>query len=647
MKTSYLALCAGCLAMQPALAQDSEPFELDPIIISGGLTPIAAQKYGRAVSVITSEDLERRQIAHAADALRALPGVAVSQSGGAGGFTQVRIRGAEGNHTLVLIDGVDVAGPESGEFDFAGLLAADIERIEVLRGPQSSIYGSNAIGGVISITTKTATEPGISASAGIEGGSDGSIGANVAIRQRTDRARLSFSAARRFSRGFDISADPFGQADSDDKSTINARAEYDVSDALTVGATLRYMDRTSDYDYFNWGAPRKEDLVQDQDLDTKRKELIGSVFADLDTLDGRLTHSFFASMADFDMLNRDDKKNTSDTSSGRQVLRYRGTFALDAATVDEANHTLSALLERKHETFQNNDASLVYDLAQLDKQERTLNGYVLEYRGSFIDAIDLQASLRYDDNDKFEDFTTYAVGASYRLPNDSTRLHASIGTGVQNPTMYEQFGFNPGQFEGNPDLEPEQSFGWDLGVEQRFWGDRAIIDVTYFRDELTDEIISVYDPITFVARPENADGKSKRQGVEFAGSLDLDNGLSFGLDYTYLDAEDPDQAREVRRPKHEMGLRADYRLPNEKTRLGLDLRAVAGLTDIDFTAPSFGSENVDLDDYVIANITAQHDVTDQIQLYARIENLFDTDYEELDGYATQGRILFAGLRAKF
>lgn len=182
------------------------PLALDPIIVSGGLTPVPAQEFGRAVSIVTAEELERSQTQYVADALRALPGVAVSRTGGVGGLTQVRIRGAEGNHTVVLIDGVEASAPENGEFDFGGLLTADIARIEVLRGPQSAIYGSNAIGGVISITTKQAEVEGTSYAAQAEAGTDGTVGGQLAARLLTDRANVSLSVAARDVGGYDTVA---------------------------------------------------------------------------------------------------------------------------------------------------------------------------------------------------------------------------------------------------------------------------------------------------------------------------------------------------------------------------------------------------------------------------------------------------------
>ncbi|MEQ9676067.1 MAG: TonB-dependent receptor plug domain-containing protein, partial [Roseovarius indicus] len=246
-----LGLLATTILATPATAE--ETYDLGTLVISGGLTPVEAREYGRAATVLTEEEIEESGEQYVADVLRSLPGVAVSRTGGFGGRTQVRLRGHESNHTLVLIDGVEVAAPDQGEYDFAGLLTADIARIEIIRGPQSALYGSNAIGGVISITTKRPTEPGISGEVGFEVGSDGTYEGRIAVRQQSDRGQLSFSAARRETDGFDISGTPGGEDDGDLNRTYNLTGRFFVTDALTVGGTLRHVDRVSDTDGFVFG----------------------------------------------------------------------------------------------------------------------------------------------------------------------------------------------------------------------------------------------------------------------------------------------------------------------------------------------------------------------------------------------------------
>ncbi len=643
-----LIMAASLLASGVAAAQDVEPFLLDTIIVGGGLTPIEAEQYGRSVTVVTAEDLERQQVRHAAEALRALPGVEVSQTGGVGGLTQVRIRGAEGNHTLVLIDGVEVNNPASGGYDFSNLLADDIERIEVLRGPQSSVFGSNAIGGVINIITKSATEPGFHGTAEAEIGNEESGGAAASLRYADDRARLSLSAARRVTGGYDVSNTPGGDDDGDANTTLNARGEFDLTENITIGGTLRYVDQNSEYDQFNFGAATEEGLVTSADLEQDIENFFGSAYIRSEHFGGRYRSDLFFAYANMDSINTDAGAKTSDFTTTRTNLRYRGTVALDAPQVDSASQIVSFLVEGKQETFQNNDACLVFDPAMLEKQTRQLYGYVLEYRGGFFDdALNLQATARYDQNDDFEDTTTWSVGVSYLLPNRTTRFHASAGTGVQNPTMYEQFGYNPGTWIGNPDLIPEESIGYDIGVEQRLWNDRAVLGLIYFNQDLTNEISSTYDYVTGESTPVNLDGESHRQGIEASVEVQPVTGLTVGVDYTWLDATDPDGEIEVRRPVNELGVRVSYLFPNGKTRLGADLRYVSDLWDFDYTSPSFGSELTRLDDYTVVNLTAQHELTDHILLTGRVQNLFDEEYEEVQGYLAPPRTFYVGLRGRF
>jgi vitamin B12 transporter len=648
MSRSLKTVLAASTAIfaSPVLAQD-EPYDLGTIFVSGGLTPIEGSAYGRAGSVLTEEEIEKRNAVYVADLLRSLPGVSVSRTGAFGSVTQVRLRGHEGNHTLVLIDGVEVAAPNTAEYDFSGLLAADIERIEVIRGPQSALYGSNAVGGVISITTKSASEPGFSGQIGVEVGSDGTTEGRLALRLNTGRGQLSFSTARRETGGFDISGTPGGEDDGDLNRTYNLKGRYQVNDVLTIGGSLRHVDRTGDSDSSVFGAPNRAGLVVDDLSGTALQEIYGGMFAELETLGGRLVNRVDLSFGIIDRqgVNGAGARN-ADNSGTRAKVAYRGTVALDADTLANANHTLTFATEWERLTYKENDPTIVFNPGQLVKRSREQTAIALEYQGDFGNGFALQGSLRHDFNDRFEDFTTYAIGASYVLPNQITRLHASYGTGVQNPTLIEQFGFFA-NFAGNPNLEPEQSKGWDFGIEQKFLGGRGLIDITYFNEELTDEITSVFNPGTGLSTPVNQAGKSDRQGIEVAANLAITSRLDMSLSYTWLDAENPDGSVEVRRPEHEALLQLGYLMPNDRTRLNLEVQHVAGLFDSDFTAPAFGASSVKLQDYTLVHFGFSHDITDDVQVYGRLHNVTDESYSELDGYATQGRTAFFGVTASF
>ncbi|MEM7599570.1 MAG: TonB-dependent receptor [Pseudomonadota bacterium] len=642
MKTHRLAALAmsTILAAQPVLSQDS--LDLGTLILSGGLTPIEEQRYGRSATVVTADEIETSGAQYITDVLRRVPGVAVSRSGSFGGFTQVRIRGNEGNHTLVLIDGVEAA-TTGNEFDFGGLLAADIERIEVLRGPQSSLYGSNAIGGVISITTKRATEPGVSGRFSSEVGTDGTVASSVALGAKGARGDINLSFTRNKTDGFDISGTN-GEDDGDLNLTYNLNGRYALTDTITIGGTLRHVNRDSDVDGSNitLGSPA---AVNDDASFNKEKETFVSVFAEVSTFGGRLQNridysyyeqtarSFTVAFAPF------PGGGNFNTKEERNKFAYRGTLALDSSDVDTANHLLTGAFEYEDESFQVTSGTLNRSREQLS--------YILEYQGSITPSFDVQASVRFDDNDAFDDFFTYALGMSYTLPNQTTRFHGSYGTGVQNPSFFDQFGF-AGTFVGNPNLQPEQSEGWDIGVEQQFWDGRGVIDVTYFRQDVKDFIGSALGVITpGLTSPINLVGTAERSGVEVAGTLELDNGLSFGLAYTYLDAKIAGGARvETRRPENELSLQIGYQLPNQKTRVNAELQYVDDLFDQDFS-PAGGAALVQLQDYTLVNLGISHDVTDTVQVTAHIHNALDENYQEVSGFATQGRTAFVGVQAKF
>src|SRR5690606_28504718 len=227
------------------------------------------------------------------------------------------------------------------------------------------------------------------------------------------------------------------------------------------------------------------------------------------------------------------------------------------------------------------------------------------------------------------------------------RLHASIGTGVQNPTMIDHFGFFPDQFIGNPDLTPEKSFGWDIGVEKAFWDDRLVLDVTYFNQTLEDDIVTLYPAPNFISTAINENANSARQGVEIAASLAATEALTLGASYTWLDATNPDGSHEVRRPRHEGRLSATWGFAQDRGMLRMDGLFVRGMEDSDFVAPVLPGATVKLDDYTVVNVAAEWQLSGTVQLYGGVNNLFDENYEEVYGYAAPGITGFAGLRATF
>jgi len=641
LSTISLALATA----QPALAQT--PYHLDAIIISGGLSPVPRAAFGRSVSVLTADELRDRQIDQVTDALRALPGVAVNRTGGPGGLTQVRLRGTEGRHVQVILDGVRLDPPQNGEFDFAGLQVADIERIEVLRGPQSTFFGSNTIGGVISITTRRAIQPSFSGEAGLEAGSDRTIGGNLALNWRGNRGGLRFSAVGRNEGGFDISRTPGGERDGMDNRTLMLSGDYEMGEAVRLGFMLRQRHQTNHYDPQRYDQGPISEIVFDRNDYRRLQERLGSVFAEADVMDGRLRLLARASRFEIDNQRYTDGIQGSDDSAGRTEISLRATLALDTDHVDSARHSLGLGIDRQRESFRNNDPAFTYDPSQMIPQSRSLTGVALEYRGQLAAGLDLQLGLRRDLNDRFSDFTTYSAALSWSLPESGTRLHGSIGTGVQNPSLFQQFGFVPDAFEGNPDLVPEQSRGWDIGVEQALWDGRALASAVYFDNRLTNRIISTPGSAPGISRPDNASGVSRRRGVELGLEADLTDRLMMRASYTFTDARGEAGEQLVRRPRHELGLNLNY-AAGDRTTLTLDARGVAGNHDLDFRGNAFtDTPVVRLADYAVVHLAASYRLNDRADLTARINNVFNRDYYEVLGYGTQGRTLYLGVQSRF
>jgi vitamin B12 transporter len=616
----FATVAAATLCAQPALSQT--PFELDEIVVSGGFTPIEEQRYGRSATVLTAEDIENRGFITVKEALRTVPGVSVSGTGD--NLTQVRIRGAEANHTLILIDGVQVSAGDS-EYVLSGLETANIERIEVLRGPQSVFYGSNASAGVINIITKKGnlgTEYGGTLEVG-----DG-YAATARYSFRTDRGGLALGLSRVDDDGYDYSGSN-GEDDGIRRSTINLTGDYDVTDQITLGFTLRASDEDSDFDETNFLAMDPGDyVIDDPNQTSERQERQGSLYAEFDALGGRLIQRFTFEGSDFET----STNGGSPTKSDRTAAKYLLSYGLDGQVVADTDHLLNVLLEWEEDSSSTNP-----------DYRRETNSVAMEYRGVLGNGLNLQGGLRYDDNKTFEDDVVWTLAASYTFAQSGVRLHTSAGTGSVNPSYFELFANSFG-FVGNSNLKPEKNESFDIGVEVPFWGDRGSVDLTYFYDNLTDEITAVFDPVSGNSTFINEDGKSNRRGVELSGSLDATDSLNLQLSYTYLRARNPDGSIEIRRPEHELSLTATQEFLAGRGQATAELRYVAGNYDTQF----FGSfETEELPDYVTVDLSAQYDLTDAVQLTGRIVNLFDETYSDTWGYATRGRTAYVGLRAAF
>jgi vitamin B12 transporter len=611
---------------------------------AGSAPGYGREAIGTAVSVVSGEELRRQQVRHAADALRSLPGVQVSRSGGFGAVTQVRLRGAEANHTLVLIDGVVANDTTNGAFDFSDLSAEHIERIEVLRGPQSGLYGSNALGGVINIVTTGGRGP-LKLTARSEGGAFGTFDYALRASGGNTNAWASIGYHERHSTGFDVS--PIGrEADGATLKTVLAKGGVRIADGLVLDLNVRYSDKRGDRD--TEGGPVGTLAVQVDDPSRFQSSLfLGGVNLRWDTLDGRLTHIVRATRNE---TRTSDLSPTFFTNNISETVRYGylGTWRFDTPALLQAQHSIAALLEKEDEAF-----TPLSDFADGLTRQRGRIATALEYKTD-IDRLSFAANIRRDDNDTFRDFNTWRLAASLRLKELGLRPHASIGTGVKLPTMFENFGLIPGSFTPNPNLLPEESKGWDAGVELSLWAGRAVLDVTYFQQDLTNKINGFAPGPGFTFTAVNIPGVSERDGIETSLRLALSPELLLSGSYTYLTATDATGLREIRRPRHAGRVDLTYLFGNGRGNATVSALYNGSMEDTAFRIdgyffgfPLTTPVRTELGDYWLVNAALAYKVAPGIELFGRVENILNEKYFEVYGFDTPGVAGYGGIRLSF
>lgn len=629
----------------------------DTVIVTGVTTPVAEEKVGRSITVIPHKLIEEQGYNYVPDVLRQVPGASVSQMGAPGALTQVRVRGAEANHTLVLLDGIDISSPDQNETDFSTLTTAGLDRIEFLRGPQSGLYGSNALAGVVNLISRRELDGHyINASAEVGAFQSSDIEASAGVGNGTAYASLSLNHLA--SDGYDTSPDQAangipavgvgaraGDKEGTEVTTINARAGLVVSDMLRVNGVARYSTSESRLDGQSYGFPIAGRTYDDPSRSTYDQVVVGAS-ATLDPWDGAWETVLSVShvdakrrnwLTDFPFLLGPPVPTpeqlllvpvyTSGTDSSRFTAALQSTYAFGD---DGFRSFLTAFAEHEEEIYE--------DAFAVREEERTLNAFGLQYRAEIASQLYLSATARHDDNDAFQDADTWSVSAAWAIPAIGARLHASAGTGVTNPTFIEQFGFDPSTFIGNARLVPEEAIGWDAGIEQSLLDGAVTLDLTYFSSELENEIFTAFLP-TFETMAMNSASNSDRSGWEFTVYADPTDDISLYGSYTQLDASEP-AGIEIRRPEQQASLDASWAVFGGPVKLNLGVSYTGESTDTDFG--TFLRTPVDA--YTLVRLGASWQVSDRLELYGRVENLLDEEYEEVIGYLGAPQGVYVGIR---
>ncbi len=581
---------------------------------------------GGSVSIITPDDIDQRGARLALDVLRDVPGIAVNRSGCIGCATEIRIRGAEANHTLVLVDGVNLANPVSREVDFSGLLAEDGARIEVLRGQQSALYGSEAIGGVIQYFTPDGrSSPGLHVRGeyGEWNTIDGVLQAGGAKGPADWIVTLS---------GYHTDGAPDTRNGSRDLGywnyTASAKAHYAFNDNVRLTAVVRASRARSD---FNSATDLTGALIDSAPDHSYLRSLVARVELETSAFDDRWTNSL--------AVDGGSTKTTSysfgsafEEEGDRAKVTWVTAYAWgDSHLKQKLTGSVSYQEERFRQSF--------------DPVRRKLEttGVVGVYDLVLDDNTAFGASVRNDSNNLFESFTSYRVQATHTF-SEGTRLRAAAGTGIQYPTQFDLFGFS-GQFIANPNLKPEKSEGWELGVEQLWMDKRIRAGLTYFSDRLTDKITSTGFP---VSQAINLPGTAHQKGLEAFVEAKLDHGFAVDLAYTYLDSKDgtpPSQT--VRRAPNIASANVNWSSQGEVVRLNLNVRYNGDQRDNAFPpAPPFVVP-VTLPAFTLVGVNADWNLNERLTLYAHADNLFDERYEEVWSYVSPGRQIVVGAKARF
>jgi vitamin B12 transporter len=629
----FMLLSVTATAAAPALAQTT--IEIPEIVVTPLFTPTPLDKIGSSLSVINREQIERLSPASAAQLFRSIPGVTVVESGGPGGSTDIRLRGAETGQTLVLIDGVRVNdfSTTRDDFDFALLSPNDIERIEILRGPQSALYGSDAMGGVINIITRKA-ETGTTASAQVEGGSYGTHSEQLSAGMSAGDFRMRFSGSYYATEGFSRRGDrDEDEADGSEKWAGHFSGSYAPVDGPRVDVGVTAYNQSADYD--GTSASTGPDAENRAD----RSMLSGFATLTMPTIGERyeqsITGFFFDSARDNHEPASTIPLSEFDATSGG--AEYRGTLDLGNAG------TLTGGLRAEHEAA-SNKAETSSDFPGYDSERTFYAGYAL-HQFSPTETLHLTFGGRYDGEIDGEGFLTGRATAAWQIPSTDTILRASVGTGAKRPTAY-QIGnnfFAAAEFPSetvDTDLEPEKSIGVDAGIEQ-ILGDGVIsVSATGFYNHFTDLLVFTpfnCDTCSFSdGAYENID-KAETAGVELAAEADVLPGLfKMGASYTYLYSRNLDTGRALpRRPEHTASL--DMTLYE------------AGLFEMTLSAVLVGerfnraSDTEPLPAYGRLDFYGKLHVAENTELYARIENLTDNDYQDPAGFNAPGLSAYVGV----
>ncbi|MCB1680237.1 MAG: TonB-dependent receptor [Halioglobus sp.] len=607
------ALALACVGPQHVLAANP----LEEVVVTSSRVPTPLREIGTSVSVVTREDILDAGFNSLYDVLRSQPAVTVSNPGGPGSATALRIRGEEGYRTLVLLDGIDLSdttAPQVGP-RIEHLLSAGIGRVEILRGPQGLMYGADA-GGVINIAT-IAPREGLGGDISAEGGRYGTRQYSADLGGGNDTVDFNLSASNLRTDGFNARSTDTDPRDADgyDNTTWHGRLGWNATDKLRLQLVLREVEAQNRFDEC-FGANGSTNRCSD---DYEQRAWRGQA----EYRGERFSHWLYYSNSDTDRQFYADGAPGFATGGSLERSGYLGSYSSGAA--------LRLVYGVDLETERIDDGSL--------DAQRDQRGYYLEYQGGFGNKLFFTAGVRHDDNDDFGTHTSYRVSGAYliALAGGELKFKSAYGTGFRAPSLYEA-SYNNGPFAYPPaqgtQLDEEKSEGLDVGLS---WSgpDGTYVEAVYFDQTVTDEIY--FDLVSYSGYLQGR-GDTDSRGVELIGQWPVLASLSLSANYTYNDTQTSSGSTRVFRPRHLVNAGLNWQAPGQRLALAMNLRLARDAQNVD---------GRDLDDYEVLEISASFEVAPGLRVYGRVENALDARYEEVPTYNSSGAAAYAGLRYSF
>lgn len=611
---------------------EDKPVVLDEILVSAVRTPLPESRTASSLTLFDAADIESSGQSKVSDLIRESPGVDVVQSGGPGGNAAAFIRGANSEHTLVLLDGIELNNPinPTRAFNFSNLSLNNIERVEVLRGPQSMLYGSDAMGGVINLSTHRGQGPA-SFSGGLEAGSYGSFSQRAGVSGGSSGGDYSLSLFREDVGGFSAADSSFGNTEKDGYTTTDFTSSFGrkLSDGEIRGL-VRYVDSAADRDVS--GGPGGDDpnnRIYGQDLFAR---LQGSVYG----LSKNLKHTLGASYSqeNYQDYNYADPARPLDTLNSKYFgkllkLDWQSTYNLGASTFLLG---LESQEERGASTLHSESAYGPYDSDFSEKSLRADSIYAHSVLAA-ADNMDLTGGIRLDHHEEAGDRFTYRIGPVFR-PLEGLKVYGTLGTGFKAPSLYELY-----SEYGSKDLKPEKSLAMDAGLEKSLLSEKVVVGAAFFSNRYTD-LIS-FDPGTYLF---SNIAKARADGVEskleyHAGPLSV-----FGADLTFTNTKDESTDQSLlRRARVKTGVFARTNL-SQRLKVSARFDYIGRRADNNYEV--YPPTREILGGYTIVSLRLAREINDRVELVLRGENIFDRNYAEVYGFGTQGASVFGGVNVK-